>query len=69
MAKIQTAVNQIENISAERNPATAPLFIINPLSGAHGQSVLIHQPKNRIAAFYGIDAILGAIVGRKNGRP
>jgi hypothetical protein len=45
MAKIHTAVNQIENISAERNPATAPLFIINPLSGAHGQSVLIHQPK------------------------
>ena len=36
-----TPRTQIPNETAERNPATAHLFIINPLSGArHGQSVL-----------------------------
>jgi hypothetical protein len=35
------AAHQIPNEAAERNPATAHMFIINPLSGgAHGQPVL-----------------------------
>ena len=35
LAKIAGAVPHIPNEDAERHPATAPLFIINPLSG-HG---------------------------------
>ena len=34
--KIANAAHQIENPSAEQNPATAHLFIINPLTGGHG---------------------------------
>ena len=33
LARIDLATHQIENVPAEQNPATAPLFIINPLSG------------------------------------
>ena len=39
--KIENAAHQIPNETAERNPATAHMFIINPLSRpAHGQPVL-----------------------------
>jgi len=34
LRKISGAVEQVPNPTAERNPASAPLFIINPLSGA-----------------------------------
>jgi heat shock protein HtpX len=47
LGKIDMAAHQIENVPAERHPATAPLFIINPLSGQRMGSLFlpIHQPK------------------------
>ena len=43
---------KIENGSAEQNPATAPLFIINPLSGRGLDNLFSTHPstENRIAA-------------------
>jgi heat shock protein HtpX len=35
LAKIENAAHQVPNMEAERNPGTAHVFIINPLS-AHG---------------------------------
>ena len=52
LAKIAGAAQAIPNPEAERHPATAPLFIINPLSG-HGMDNLFSThpaTENRIAA-------------------
>jgi len=52
LAKLDAAAHAIENDSAERNPATAHLFIVNPLSG-HGMDNLFSthpSTQNRIAA-------------------
>jgi heat shock protein HtpX len=52
LEKIANAAHHIENQSAEANPATAHMFIINPLSG-HGMDNLFSthpNPENRIAA-------------------
>ena len=52
LAKIDASAHEIENDSAERNPATAPLFIINPLSGRGMDNLFSTHPstENRIAA-------------------
>jgi heat shock protein HtpX len=44
LAKIDAAAHQIENISAEQNPATAHLFIVNPLSGARMDNLFSTHP-------------------------
>jgi heat shock protein HtpX len=52
LAKISGGVAHIPNEEAERHPATAPMFIINPLSG-HGMDNLFSThpaTENRIAA-------------------
>jgi heat shock protein HtpX len=52
LAKISNAAQQIPNPEAERNPATAHLFIVNPLTG-HGMDNLFSthpSTENRIAA-------------------
>jgi heat shock protein HtpX len=52
LLKISGAAEQIENHTAERNPATAHLFIVNPLTG-HGMDNLFSthpSTENRIAA-------------------
>ena len=33
LEKLETARQQVDNVDAERNPATAHLFIVNPLHG------------------------------------
>ena len=50
--KIARGARQIVNEDAERNPASAPLFIINPLSGRGADSLFSTHPstENRIAA-------------------
>ncbi|MBL8582433.1 MAG: zinc metalloprotease HtpX [Rhizobiaceae bacterium] len=50
--KIARAAQRIPNPEAERNPTTAPLFIINPLSGERMDSLFSTHPNtdNRIAA-------------------
>lgn len=51
LAKIETIARQVPNEGAEHNPATAHLFIVNPLSGAHlGSLFSTHPPvEERIA--------------------
>ncbi|WP_421693024.1 zinc metalloprotease HtpX [Aestuariivirga sp.] len=51
LAKISGAAHRIENPTAEANPATAHMFIINPLSGARMDGLFSTHPDpgNRIA--------------------
>ena len=52
LAKLEAAAHAIPNDTAERNPATAHLFIVNPLTG-HGMDNLFSthpSTENRIAA-------------------
>ncbi len=52
LARISNAARRIPNVAAERNPATAHLFIVNPLSGARMDNLFATHPstQNRIAA-------------------
>jgi heat shock protein HtpX len=62
LVKIENAAHQVENPSAEQNPATAHMFIINPLTGGHGwDSLFATHPKteNRIAALREVGAEMG----------
>jgi heat shock protein HtpX len=62
LAKISHAAEQIPNASAEQNPATAHLFIVNPLTGGHGwDNLFATHPavENRIAALQQLAAELG----------
>jgi heat shock protein HtpX len=59
--KIAGAAHQIENHHAEQNPATAHMFIINPLSGARMDNLFSTHPatENRIAALQEFAASMG----------
>jgi len=61
LAKIDLAAHQIENVPAEQNPATAHLFIINPLSGERMDNLFSTHPstENRIAALEQLAAQMG----------
>ncbi len=61
LAKIDNAAHQIENAPAEHNPATAHLFIINPLSGARMDNLFATHPatENRIAALQQLAGQMG----------
>jgi|SRR5271165_288631 len=52
LRKIENAARQIPNEQAEEHPASAPLYIINPLSGAGMDNLFSTHPntENRIAA-------------------
>ncbi len=52
LAKIANLAGRTVNMPAERNPATAHLFIINPLNGERADSLFSTHPatENRIAA-------------------
>lgn len=52
LAKIESAAERIPNLAAERNPAAAHLYIINPLSGSRMDNLFSTHPatENRIAA-------------------
>jgi heat shock protein HtpX len=62
LVKIENAAHQVPNWEAERNPATAHMFIINPLSGHGVDNLFASHPstENRIAALRQIAAELGA---------
>jgi heat shock protein HtpX len=51
LQKISHAAHRIPNREAERNPASAPLFIVNPLSGARMDNLFSTHPnvENRVA--------------------
>src|SRR4051812_30681040 len=61
LAKIDAAAHQIPNADAEHAPATAHMFIINPLSGHGMDSLFATHPatENRIAALQRLTASLG----------
>ena len=61
LGKISNAAQAIENETAERNPATAHLFIVNPLTG-HGMDNLFSthpSTENRIAALEALAREMG----------
>ncbi|OQM73824.1 zinc metalloprotease HtpX [Manganibacter manganicus] len=60
--KIARGAKQIPNPDAERNPAAAHLFIINPLSGERMDSLFSTHPatENRIAALQAMAAQMGS---------
>jgi heat shock protein HtpX len=62
--KIARTAERIPNPAAERNPATAHLFIINPLSGQGMDNLFSTHPStdNRIAA---LEAMAGEFATRK----
>ena len=66
LVRIENAAHQIENPTAEANPATAHMFIINPLTGGHGWDNLFAthpSTENRIAALQQLAAEMGASGG------
>ena len=62
LGKIANAAHQVPNMEAERNPATAHMFIINPLSGHGVDNLFTTHPstENRIAALQQLAAEMGA---------
>jgi heat shock protein HtpX len=62
LGRIENAAHQVPNYDAERNPATAHMFIINPLSGHGVDNLFATHPstENRIAALQRLTAELGA---------
>ena len=50
LEKLDVAARQIDNVAAERNPATAHLFIVNPLHGGSVDSLFSTHPStaNRV---------------------
>jgi heat shock protein HtpX len=69
LGKIEQAAHQIPNPEAERHPATAPLFIINPLSGMGMDNLFSTHPstENRIAALYELAQRMGFSGSRGGG--
>jgi heat shock protein HtpX len=69
LAKISGAAHHIENPTAEANPATAHMFIINPLSGQRMDGLFSTHPdpRNRIDALKQFAQEIGAI--RSNSGP
>ena len=61
LGKIAGAAHQIPNYEAERNPATAHMFIINPLSGQGMDNLFATHPstENRIAALRQLSSQVG----------
>jgi len=61
LVKIENAAHQVPNMQAERNPATAHMFIVNPLSGRGMDNLFTTHPstENRIAALQRLAAELG----------
>jgi heat shock protein HtpX len=58
---MEAGVHEIENEPAERNPAVAHMFIINPLSGRGMDNLFSTHPstENRIAALDQLAADMG----------
>jgi heat shock protein HtpX len=61
LSKLERAAHAVPNDVAERNPATAHLFIVNPLSGARMDNLFATHPatENRIAALVELSRQMG----------
>ncbi|MGD9866388.1 MAG: zinc metalloprotease HtpX [Hyphomicrobiales bacterium] len=62
LQKIAAAAGRIPNMAAERNPAMAHMYIVNPLSGARMDNLFSTHPntENRIARLQEIASEMGA---------
>jgi heat shock protein HtpX len=71
LVKIANAAHEIPNMEAERNPATAHMFIINPLSGHGIDNLFSTHPstENRIAELQRLAAELGTPAAAPSARP
>jgi heat shock protein HtpX len=72
LVKISGAAQQIENPTAERSPATAHLFIVNPLTGHGMDNLFATHPstENRIAALEQVAREMGmGGLGRRAAAP
>ena len=71
LATIDAAAHEIENIPAEQNPATAHLFIINPLSGKGMDKLFSTHPStaNRISALEQLATQMGVASSERRPRP
>ena len=72
LVKISGAAQQIENPTAERSPATAHLFIVNPLTGHRMDNLFATHPstENRIAALEQVARAMGlGGLGRRAAAP
>jgi heat shock protein HtpX len=61
LSNLERAAHAVPNDVAERNPATAHLFIVNPLSGARMDNLFATHPatENRIAALMELSREMG----------
>jgi heat shock protein HtpX len=61
LQKIEAGTQRIENFQAERNPATAHLFIVNPLHGRSMDNLFATHPstENRVRALRELAARIG----------
>jgi heat shock protein HtpX len=66
LAKISQAAGRIRNDAAERDPALAHLFIVNPLSGERMDNLFSTHPapENRIAALLEMEREMGGAPAR-----
>jgi heat shock protein HtpX len=69
LRKIAGAAHRVPNMAAERNPATAHMFIINPLSGERMDNLFSTHPntENRIAALEDMARQVGQTSTRRQG--
>ncbi len=69
LVKISNAAHHVENDTAEQNPATAHLFIINPLSGHRMDNLFSTHPstENRIAALNELAREMGGVGSTRDG--
>jgi len=61
LQRLESHVRRIQNYNAEANPASAHMFIVNPLSGARMDNLFATHPRteNRIAALRQLAARMG----------
>jgi heat shock protein HtpX len=69
LSRIENAAHQVPNPEAERNPATAHMFIINPLTGQGMDNLFATHPstENRVAALQQLAAEIGGQGGAPRG--
>ena len=71
LVKIANAAHEIPNVEAERNPATAHMFIINPLSGHGIDNLFSTHPstENRVTELQRLAAELDTRAAAPSARP
>ncbi len=71
LEKLQAGASRIDNVAAERNPATAHMFIVNPLHANRMDGLFTTHPKteNRIAALIELAREMGVGPGSRAAPP